>query len=101
MEKRGDSTMYYILASLERLYEAMLNWHWACVIAIFVFCAIVKKTKHFFAFAIVIVFAWLMRDLTNRVELDPSYQWAFTGVLLAGVAYAIYIVFHGVKRSGW
>ena len=93
--------MYHILASLERLYHAMATWEWACLIALFVFCAILKRTRHFFAFAIVIVFAWLMRYLTTQIQIDPSTQWAFIGLLLAGVAYALYMLFHGLRRSGW
>ena len=93
--------MEHILDSLGHLYGAIATWQWACIVAIFVFCIVLDKVGYFFGIGFTVVFAWLMRDLTPQVQVDPSYQWAFTAVLLAGMAYAIYVVFHGARRSGW
>ena len=93
--------MGHIIESVEGLYQAIAIWQWACVVGIFVFCVVLNKARYFTVFASLIVFAWVLRDLTNHVEFDPTYQWAFTGVVLAGVIYGVYLLFHFARGSGY
>ena len=93
--------MGQVVESIERLYQVIAIWQWACIIGIFVFLTALNKMRYFTAFAFLLVFAWVLRDLTNHLEFDPSYQWAFIGVVLVGVLYGIYVVFHGAKGSGY
>lgn len=93
--------MVHIFESMQRLYELIPTLGWAIIIAVFVFFAVLDRLEYFFALAGLVILAWLLRDFTIKLQFDPSYQYAFTGVVVATVAYAIYMVFHGLKRSGW
>ena len=91
--------MFHIVESLGRFCQVMPHWGWAALISFFVFCAVIDRMRYFFAVTFLLVFAWLVRDMTNRVEMDSTYQWPFVMVILAGLSCALYLVFSRVRRG--
>jgi len=93
--------MYNIIDSMTSLYHGITVVEWAAILALFVFCAVLGRMRYFSAISLLVVLAWLMRDLSGKAQFDINSQWAFTLVVLASMVFAICMIFTSLKRSGW
>jgi hypothetical protein len=92
--------MENILASLQRLLEAVTPWQWASIISLFVFLTIIGRAAYFFGFAGIAVFAWVIRDLGRSTPIESYHPWVLTGVIILGLLYALYVAHHHTTHSG-
>jgi uncharacterized membrane protein YuzA (DUF378 family) len=88
-----------IVASFHNLIQAITAWEIVGILALFVLCAILGLTRHFFVLVGLCAFAWVIRDLSAKASSDPSNSALFTAVVLLGVLYILYAVYHHLVRS--
>ena len=97
---RGETAMYDIIASFQRLAEAITPVEWACILALFVFLIVLGRTGYFFVLAAIGGMAWVIRDLGHKASLGAYQPWILSCVIVFGVAYGVYMIYHHMIRSG-